>query len=211
MNKKYYVGLISFVAGGRKHDITREYVKLTKKLNSIPFRYTISGDANRVADALSLRNRYLNGGFEHNFDYKRVANIVALRSRYLDDATKRVMDDEDDELDDKFPETPSVLEVMIALAVRLEETIMDDPEFGDRTGEWFDYMLKSLGLSIFKCSVWGSNTEQAIDKIVNAFLDREYDRKGYGGLFYIPDIPPKIDLSKVEIWYQALWYLDSIT
>lgn len=199
MNKKYYVWLISFVAGGRKYDITREYVKLTKKLNSIPFRYTVSGDANRVADALSLRNRYLNGGFEHNFNYKS----VGLGSRYLDD--------ENDALDDKFPETPSVLEVMIALAVRLEETIMDDPEFGDRTGEWFDYMLKSLGLSIFKYSVWGSNTEQAIDKIVNTFLDREYDRKGYGGLFYIPDIPPKIDLSKVEIWYQALWYLDSIT
>ena len=31
----------------------------------------------------------------------------------------------------------SVLEMMIALAIRCEEKIMDDPAYGDRTGQWF--------------------------------------------------------------------------
>ena len=33
--------------------------------------------------------------------------------------------------------TCSVLEMMIALAIRCEEHIMDDPDVGNRTGQWF--------------------------------------------------------------------------
>ena len=36
--------------------------------------------------------------------------------------------------------------MMIALAIRCEEHIMDDPDAGDRTGQWFWSMLVSLGL-----------------------------------------------------------------
>ena len=31
----------------------------------------------------------------------------------------------------------SVLEMMVALAIRCEECIMDDPKYGNRTGQWF--------------------------------------------------------------------------
>lgn len=41
----------------------------------------------------------------------------------------------------------SVLEVMIALALRMEEETMASSEFGDRTNQWFWYMIVSLGLS----------------------------------------------------------------
>lgn len=40
-----------------------------------------------------------------------------------------------------------MLEMMIALAIRCEETIMDDPRYGNRTKQWFWNMMKSLGLS----------------------------------------------------------------
>ena len=39
----------------------------------------------------------------------------------------------------------SVLEMMIALAIKCEE-IMNDPAYGDRTGQWFWGMITSLGL-----------------------------------------------------------------
>ena len=99
----------------------------------------------------------------------------------------------------------SVLEMMIALSIRCEESIMDDTEYGNRTGQWFWGMISSLGLS--------SMTDDMFDKqyatnVINKFLNREYEPNGKGGLFTIRNC--KDDLRNVEIWYQLCWYLDSI-
>lgn len=40
----------------------------------------------------------------------------------------------------------TVLEMMVALACRMESDIMDNPEFGNRTGQWFWAMINNLGL-----------------------------------------------------------------
>lgn len=92
---------------------------------------------------------------------------------------------------------------MIALAVRCEEHIMDDPDIGDRTGQWFWNMIVSLGL--------GSMTDERfdgeyVDEVVDIFLNREYERNGEGGLFTVNDTDR--DMRNVEIWYQMHWYLN---
>lgn len=99
----------------------------------------------------------------------------------------------------------SVLEMMVALALRCEETIMDDPSFGDRTGQWFWGMITNLGL--------GSMTDKHFDReyvaeTIERFLNRDYEPDGRGGLFRIRNCDQ--DLRTVEIWYQLCWYLDSI-
>lgn len=99
----------------------------------------------------------------------------------------------------------SVLEMMVALAIRCEEQIMGDPDAGDRTAQWFWDMIKNLDLY--------SMTDKAFNKtsasrILNRFLDREYYCDGSGGLFTVPNCP--YDLRAVEIWYQMCWYLNSI-
>lgn len=99
----------------------------------------------------------------------------------------------------------SVLEMIIALAIRCEETIMDDPAIGDRTGQWFWGMIRNLAL--------GSMTDARFDRrfvedAVTRFLNREYEPDGRGGLFTIHHCDR--DLRTVEIWHQLLWYLDSI-
>ena len=99
----------------------------------------------------------------------------------------------------------SVLEMMIALSIRCEESIMDDPSIGDRTGQWFWGMIVNLGL--------GSMTDdrydkQYVDHILYRFLNREYDPDGKGGLFTVRNCDE--DLRTVEIWYQMCWYLDNI-
>lgn len=100
----------------------------------------------------------------------------------------------------------SVLEMMIALAIRCEENIMDNPNIGDRTGQWFWGMITSLGLG----SMYDSRFDkQLVNDIVNAFLERDYRPDGKGGLFTIKNCDS--DLRTVEIWYQLCWYLDSIT
>lgn len=100
----------------------------------------------------------------------------------------------------------SVLEMMIALAIRCEENIMDDPAIGNRTQQWFWGMINNLGLG----SMYDTNfDEDEFDYKINRFLDREYEPNGKGGLFTVRNCDR--DVREVEIWYQLCWYLDSIT
>ena len=99
----------------------------------------------------------------------------------------------------------SVFEMIFALAIRCEETIMDNPSVGDRTKQWFWGMIASLGL--------GSMTDDQFDKryvdsVLEHFMNREYEPNGKGGLFTIRNTNQ--DLRKVDIWCQLCWYLDSI-
>lgn len=100
----------------------------------------------------------------------------------------------------------SVLEMLVALSIRCEENIMDNPLIGNRTAQWFWDMINNLGL--------GGMTDARYDRdevvyIVERFLNRDYEPDGTGGLFTIRHC--KTDLRNVEIWYQLNWYLDSIT
>lgn len=92
----------------------------------------------------------------------------------------------------------SVLEMIIALAIRLEEHIMDDPDIGNRTGQWFWDMIVSLGLGSMDDSKF--DKAHAID-VIRRFLDRDYGRDGKGGLFTIEHC--RYDMRDIEIWYQA--------
>lgn len=100
----------------------------------------------------------------------------------------------------------SVLEMMVDLAVRCEESIMNNPEIGDRTGQWFWEMIVNLGLGYMTDSRFDIDY---VDDVLERFLDRRYEPDGRGGLFTIRNCG--CDLRKVEIWYQFCWYLDTIT
>lgn len=109
------------------------------------------------------------------------------------------------EYEDFLDEPCSVLEMMAALAVRIEESIMDDPQKGDRTRQWFWKMVVSLGLG----SMYDNHyDEERVDYILDRFLNREYEADGKGGLFTVKNCDK--DLRDVEIWIQMLWYIDSV-
>lgn len=99
----------------------------------------------------------------------------------------------------------TVLEMMVGLSLRCEESIMDDPSKGDRTGQWFWGMINSLGLS----DMYDQNfDERHVGRVIDDFLNRNYQPNGKGGLFTIHNC--EYDLRDVEIWYQLCWYLNSI-
>lgn len=100
----------------------------------------------------------------------------------------------------------SVLEMMLALAIRIEETIMDDPMVGDRTGQWVWGMINNLELGYMDDARFD---KRRVEYVITRFLRRDYDPDGRGGLFTIKNC--RDDLRDVEIWYQTCWYLDSIT
>ena len=154
----------------------RSYQKLLTRLHLLDFTYLIDKDGNREADGIDLRYRF---GCVCAYSDSSIAS-------YLDD------------------KPCSVLEMMIALALRCEENIMDDPEFGNRTGEWFWSMIGNLGL----LSMTDERYDRSyIDTVVRRFLNREYHPNGHGGLFVIHNLDR--DLRNVEIWYQMCWFLDA--
>lgn len=153
------------------------YRKLLCKLFDTPFNYTIVMDGNRAEDGVDLRYRF---GYECGFDNSAVAGC----------------------LDDK---DCSVLEMMVALAIRCEEHIMDNPDIGNRTGKWFLDMIVNLGLEKMTDDRFD---KRYVDRILHRFLNREYKRNGDGGLFTVHH--NRIDMRSVEIWYQAMWYLDEV-
>lgn len=158
----------------RGHSQNRKIITL---LHNIEFRYSIPMDANREEDGIYLRYRFITEvGIPKNYQ-----EVYA----YLNGPC-------------------SVLEMMIALAIRCEESIMDDPDIGDRTSEWFWLMMKNLGLDYMSDRKF--DRDIAEEKI-SIFLDRKYKRNGEGGLFVVNG---RRDLRKVEIWYQMCWYLDTI-
>ena len=80
---------------------------------------------------------------------------------------------------------------------------MDNPTFGDRTGQWFWDMVRNLGLMNMTDDRFD---EGHVRKVIDIFLDRKYEPDGKGGLFKIRHC--RRDLREVEIWCQLNWYLD---
>ena len=175
LREKYFEWLCSKIIDD---DSSVKYSKLMSCLYDTIFVPIMSMDDNRGDDGKNLRYRF---GRENNIP----SSVILI------------------ELDDKH--NSSILEMMIALSIRCEETIMTDDEYGDRTGEWFWNMIVSLGLGTMNDLRFD---EKYVNIVLDRFIKRQYKRNGEGGLFTINGI--KKDMRKFEIWYQMCWYLDSI-
>lgn len=159
-------------------DKRASYRKLLQYLHEREFVYTIELDSNRAEDGTDLRYRF---AYSHRY------RDPAMIADYLDDGPC------------------SVLEMMIALAIRCEEHIMDDPDIGNRTEQWFWTMITNLGLDSMSDAKFN---ECRVTQAVDRFLNREYKENGEGGLFTVKR--RREDLRTAEIWYQMCWYLDEI-
>ena len=128
-------------------------------------------------------------------DMNRARDGIDLRYRFA-------MTRDDDSIMDVLEGPCSVLEMVLALAIRCEETIMDNIEYGDRTAQWFWNMLHSIGISRMSDDIFD---EEFVREKIEIFLNREYEPDGKGGLFYIKNCTG--DLRELEIWSQLCWYL----
>lgn len=132
------------------------------------------------------------------YDENRAAEGVALRYRFC-------MQHDCEDLEHYLTGPCSVLEMMVALAIRCEENIMVDPKKGDRTAQWFWNMITNMGLG----SMSDENfNEWLVNDIVTRFLEREYEPDGRGGLFRVKDW--NRDMRTAEIWHQLMAYINSI-
>lgn len=171
----YFDWLYEKMTEGRVHEHV-SYLKLFEYLHKTEFIFSIPNDVNRAKDGTELRYTY---AMEKDEDH--VEDILYI----LDGPC-------------------SVLEMMVALAIRAETTIMDNTLYGDRTKQWFWSMMMNLGLSTMTDDVFD---ERFVQNRIDIFLNRQYSYDGRGGLFFIPNTDT--DLRNVEIWFQLCWYLDS--
>lgn len=173
---KYFDWICDVVCDG-KQSKRLTHKKLLRHLHDREFIYILEMDDNRAADGVELRYQF---AYRHRHPY-------AMVDEYFDD------------------KPCSILEMMAALVIRFVENIIDDPEEGATTGQWFWDMIDNLGLGNLSDSAWD---KRYADEIIDRFLNREYEPNGKGGLFTVNHC--KEDMRNVDIWYQMHWYLNSV-
>ena len=173
-----YFSWLYHKANGDRYQGPVSFGKLLRRLHDTEFIFLIARDENRAEDGADLRWRYV---CEWVAPSRQEVVLLSLDGPC------------------------SVLEMIVALAIRCEENIMDDPTKGDRTGQWFWGMLANMGLGGMTDDRYD---ELYIDMIVDRFLMRQYAADGKGGLFTVRDCD--VDLRDVEIWHQLCYFLDTI-
>jgi len=161
------------------------YRKLCQEIHAKKFRWFIPNDDNRCEDGLNLRDEFLQEGFI-------IASEAAIDKFLKRDCT--------------------VLEVLVALSQRIEFLMDDLNPKQNHTSKWFSEMLINLRLNDFtdthtEIDEFYPTDVVKIDQILENLISRTYDYYGNGSLFPMKRRPPK-DMSKVEIWYQLMLYLD---
>lgn len=177
INNEYFEWLFDLVCENR-YSGKVSFRKLLIHLHDTEFKYLIQRDENRAADGVDLRRRFAESNYSEDF--------VDMVLYNLDGPC-------------------SVLEMMVALSIRCEEQLMDNPRIGDRTGQWFWGMIVNLGLGSMSNDRY---SKKRVKDVLNRFLRREYEPNGKGGLFTVIDSGS--DLREVEIWFQMCWYLNTI-
>lgn len=158
----------------------KKYTHLFEVLHSRMFKCSIALDENRESDGEDLRYRF---GYENDLDQARVAY-------YLDHGTA------------------SVLEVLVAMAMRMDDIMYDEsPE------RWFWDMMESMDLIRWDNRHMDSDiyAEEQINENIDIFLNREFDPvTGEGSPFTVKNNRGQ-NLREVEFWCLAMWHLTEAT
>lgn len=151
----------------------KKYNRLFHILHEIPFVYIMERDGNRADDGVELRDDYI---------------VPEEYKNYLDEFINRDC---------------SVLEMLIALSIRVEDDIIGDPS-EEHPEKFFWEMIKNLGLNAF----WGNSymlNDREIEKIVEKWLNRKFKKNGKGSPFPVQN--DRRDQRNLEIWDQVNSYI----
>lgn len=122
-------------------------------------------------------------------DEDRIKDGLYLRECYISEFKT--------EKEEAFENDCSVLEVLVALAIRMENDILSSAKYGPRAHVWFWMMIQTMHLDDVKNEDFD---EEKVVKIVVKMMERKYEKDGNGGLFFIPECQK--DMRKIDIWHQ---------
>ena len=169
--KTYFKWLLNFVCDSREEIY---YRMVFEDLFNKDFFWLIDYDENLAIYGLDLRNQFL----ESSETYRKMYDIYG-----------------------GFDKNCSILEMMIALSILIEDKIMTNYE-ENNTPKWFWEMFNSLGLRNYDDI---SYDEPEVDEILEKFLNRRYQTNGRGGLFTVQN--SQKDMTKMDIWMQMNAFL----
>lgn len=175
LNDSYFGWMASLAIPNRRERNT--YSKLLHLLHNTIFYFILPMDENRYIDGIDLRYRF---GYEYGYSNEDIGEAI-----------------------DRGQTT--MLEMMVALALRGEEHIMSDYDIGSRISNWFHEMLRSMKLIHMTDPYFN---EGWVNQKIEDLLNRNYEPDGEGSLFTVEN--PRQDMRTVEIWYQMCWYMASI-
>ena len=120
-------------------------------------------------------------------DANRAEDGLSLRDRFEDESGEKLW----------LNRGCSMLEMMVALAIRMENDLMYDPDYGDRTSVWFWGMMDASGL-IF-CD-FDHFSGPLVQKWSINLAHNDYKRNGVGGLFSVKNA--HFDMKNASLWAQ---------
>lgn len=171
LEEQYFVWLYSNINDPELTEDTRTYWNLARQLHDREFVYIIANDDNRWLDGRDLRNMF-------------IADMDD------DDGTPIYL---------RLNPACSVLEMLIALCIRLEFQT-DEP-----VEDWFWKLLSNLRIGHYNDHRYDEETRIIVDDVIDTLIWRNYKYDGTGGLFPLRDAQQ--DQRKLEIWYQMHSYL----
>ena len=128
-------------------------------------------------------------------DANRADDGLGLRLAYL-------IDEKDYEDIHEEPEPCNVLEMLVALSIRIETDLMGEPG-NDHPERWFWEMIDNLGLAGMTNAAFN---EMYVINVIGNWMARNYKKNGEGSLF--PLKRPRVDTRKEPIWDQMSDYLN---
>lgn len=179
LDNTYLPWLLSFVVD---KDDTKRYSTLFNKLYSTPFEHRMleEHDFDRSMDGKNMRWR-----FERKMEHA-LTGIPSTEFMIFEDSPC------------------SLLEMIVALAIRMEESIASDDRQGDRTGIWFWEMITNLGLGYMSNDRFNA---VEFNRCVGNFHNRTYDPDGKGCLFR-SKTKSIYELAELDIWYQMCAHMN---
>lgn len=152
---------------------------------------------NKYSSLLILLFKYIfSETKECPMDVNRARDGIALRKRFYEE-TNLISEDMYERM---TKDDCTWLEMLIALAIRIDDQMMFDMNLGNRTSEWFWMMLNQMDLDKFDNK---HMDEKQVVNIINKLGSRNYDNQGKNGIFKC-----KNDVRKVDIWYQMMQYFN---
>ena len=151
------------------------YTRLLYLMHIKPFKWSVRNDDNRYFDGIDLRNRFI---WEHLYS---------------------------GDLEGELKGHCTILEMIAALALRIDILMEDEGLENDQVSKWFWVMMDNLGLTSYNDDDLDDILVHEVNEILDRLVDRAYDEDGNGGLF--PLTKPKENQKKVELWYQMNAYL----
>ena len=137
---------------------------------------------------------------DNDYDESRAMDGLALRRYYIDSGGT-----------DPYEGECTVLEVLIALARRIENTL-DELDGESRIAMYFWEMIENLELGNLSDFAFEEDSRRAngymrrIDRKITNWMEHHISYNGAGGPFPLRN--PKCNQAYVDLWYQACAYID---